>query len=47
MLDQYLLSFWGTLFIIATMMVQTLVATGAHRKQSQYVPGGDDYCLLA
>lgn len=39
MLDQYLLSFWAILFIIFTMLLQTIIATGAHRKQQQYVPG--------
>ena len=39
MTDQYLLSYWGMFFILATMILQTLVATGAHRKQAQYVPG--------
>jgi uncharacterized MAPEG superfamily protein len=37
--EQYLLSFWGLLLVIFTMLLQTLVATGAHRKQQQYVPG--------
>lgn len=39
MLEQYLLSFWGLLLIVFTLLLQTLVATGAHRKQKQYVPG--------
>jgi glutathione S-transferase len=39
MLDQYLVSFWGLLFLLFTMLLQTIVATGAHRKQAQYVPG--------
>ena len=39
MLDQYLLSFWGILFVIFTLLLQTIIATGAHRKQRQYVPG--------
>ena len=39
MLDQYLLSYWGLLVMVFTMLLQSLIATGAHRKQSQYVPG--------
>jgi NhaP-type Na+/H+ or K+/H+ antiporter len=39
MLDQYILSFWAFLFIVFTLLLQTLIATGAHRKQTQYVPG--------
>ena len=39
MLDQYILSFWAFLFIVFTLLLQTLIATGAHRKQAQYVPG--------
>ena len=39
MLDQYLLGFWGLLFILFTLLLQTMVATVAHRKQSQYIPG--------
>jgi uncharacterized MAPEG superfamily protein len=39
MLDQYLLSYWGLLFILSTMLLQTMVATVAHRKQTQYIPG--------
>ena len=39
MLDQYLLSFWGILFVIFTLLLQTIIATGAHRKQQLYVPG--------
>ena len=39
MLDQYVVTFWAFLFIIFNLLLQTLIATGAHRKQSQYVPG--------
>jgi glutathione S-transferase len=39
MLDQYILGFWGLLFILFTLLLQTMVATIAHRKQTQYVPG--------
>jgi glutathione S-transferase len=39
MLDQYLVSYWGLLFILFTLLLQTMVATVAHRKQGQYVPG--------
>ncbi len=39
MFEQYILSFWGLLFVIFTLLLQTIVATGAHRKQQQYVPG--------
>ena len=45
MLDQYLLSFWAMLFVISTLLLQTLVATAAHRKQKQYVPGLVDEAL--
>jgi uncharacterized MAPEG superfamily protein len=39
MFEQYLLSIWGLLLMVFTMLLQTLIATGAHRKQAQYVPG--------
>jgi len=39
MLDQYLVAYCGLLFILATLLLQTMVATIAHRKQSRYVPG--------
>ena len=39
MLDQYLLSYWALLFILSTVVLQTMVATVAHRKQTQYIPG--------
>lgn len=39
MLEQYMASYWGLLLIVATMLLQSLIATGAHRKQGQYVPG--------
>jgi len=39
MLDQYMLSFWALLFMLFTMLLQTMVATAAHRKQGKYVPG--------
>ena len=39
MLEQYMLGFWALLFIIFTLLLQSLIATGAHRKQTQYVPG--------
>ena len=39
MLEQYLLSYAGLLFILFTLLLQTLIATGAHRKQSHYLPG--------
>lgn len=39
MLEQYLLSIWGLLIMLFTMLLQTLIATGAHRKQARYVPG--------
>jgi glutathione S-transferase len=39
MLDQYLVAYCGLLFILSTLVLQTMVATIAHRKQSQYVPG--------
>ena len=45
MIEQYLLSYWALLLIVATMLVQSLVATGAHRKQSKYVPGVVDEAL--
>ncbi|MEH6590685.1 MAG: MAPEG family protein [Halioglobus sp.] len=39
MFDQYLVSNWGLLFILFTLLLQTMVATVAHRRQGQYVPG--------
>ena len=39
MLDQYIVGFLGLLFILFTLLLQTMVATIAHRKQTQYVPG--------
>jgi glutathione S-transferase len=45
MLDHYIVSFWGLLLILFTLLLQTLVATGAHRKQKQYVPGVVDEAL--
>ena len=39
MSEQYLASYWGLFFILFTLSLQTLVATAAHRKQTQYVPG--------
>ncbi len=39
MYEQYLSSFWAMWFIVFTVIAQSLIATGAHRKQSQYVPG--------
>jgi glutathione S-transferase len=45
MLDHYLVSFWGLLLVLFTMLLQTLIATGAHRKQKQYVPGVVDEAL--
>lgn len=39
MQDQYLLSYWGLLLMVFTMLLQSLIATGAHRKQAKYVPG--------
>ena len=39
MLEQYMASFWALWVIIFTMIAQSLIATGAHRKQTQYVPG--------
>ncbi|BDY04781.1 MAPEG family protein [Ferrimonas sp. YFM] len=45
MIDHYSLSLAALLLMLATMMVQTLVATLAHRKQSHYVPGIVDDAL--
>ncbi len=39
MFEAYYLSFWGLWLIGATILLQSLVAAIAHRKQSQYVPG--------
>ena len=39
MLEQYLASFWALWLIVFTVIAQSLIATGAHRKQTQYVPG--------
>jgi len=45
MLDQYLVSYWGLLILVFTLLLQTIVATAAHRKQTQYVPGIVDEAL--
>ena len=45
MLEQYILTYWAFLFVIVTMLAQTLIATGAHRKQKVYVPGQVDEAL--
>jgi len=39
MIEQYEASLWALLIMVFTMLAQSLIATGAHRKQSQYVPG--------
>ena len=39
MLEQYLASFWALWLIVFTVIAQSLIATAAHRKQTQYVPG--------
>lgn len=35
----YSLTIWGLWVVSLTVLVQSLVAAGAHRSQSQYVPG--------
>lgn len=37
--SQYSLSLWGLWLILFTVLVQAIIASVAHRKQSQYVPG--------
>ena len=39
MYEEYLSSFWALWVIVFTVIAQSLIATGAHRKQAQYVPG--------
>ena len=39
MFEQYSASLWALLLIVFTVLCQSLIATGAHRKQKQYVPG--------
>ena len=39
MFEQYDASLWALLVMVFTVLLQSLIATGAHRKQSQYVPG--------
>ncbi|QIZ76190.1 MAPEG family protein [Ferrimonas lipolytica] len=38
-MELYLSSFWALLAILITLFVQAVVASVAHRKQTQYVPG--------
>lgn len=38
-LATYHLSFWGIWLILFTVLVQSTVATAAHRKQAKYIPG--------
>lgn len=45
MLEHYDASLWALLVIVFTVLLQSLVATGAHRKQSRYVPGVVDESL--
>jgi uncharacterized MAPEG superfamily protein len=39
MIEQYAASLWALLLIVLTVLCQSLIATGAHRRQKQYVPG--------
>ena len=39
MLASYSFAVWGLWLILMTVFVQAMVASGAHRKQKQYVPG--------
>ena len=39
MFEQYDASLWALLVMVFTVLLQSLIATAAHRKQSQYVPG--------
>ena len=39
MFEQYDASLWALLVMVFTVLLQSLIATAAHRKQSRYVPG--------
>ncbi len=39
MFDNYEASLWAMLLMVFTVLCQSLIATGAHRKQASYVPG--------
>jgi uncharacterized MAPEG superfamily protein len=39
MFEQYSASLWAVLLIVFTVLCQSLIATGAHRRQKKYVPG--------
>ncbi len=39
MFEAYDASLWALLLIVFTVVLQSLIATGAHRKQAKYVPG--------
>ncbi len=45
MIQIYATSFWALWFIVATVVVQSLIASMAHRKQNHYVPGVVDKAL--
>jgi len=40
--NNYALAMWGIWTILFTAFLQTVIATGAHRKQAVYVPGQVD-----
>ena len=42
---QYAVSIWGLWLLLTTALLQTIIATAAHRKQSVYVPGHVDQDL--
>ena len=42
MLETYSMVFWGGWVILVTIVIQSIVAAVAHRKQSHYVPGKVD-----
>ncbi|MEH6635940.1 MAG: MAPEG family protein [Halioglobus sp.] len=39
---QYAVAIWGLWLLLTTALLQTIIATAAHRKQSVYVPGQVD-----
>ena len=38
----YAVAIWGLWLLLTTALLQTIIATAAHRKQSVYVPGQVD-----
>ena len=39
MFEQYAASLWALLLMVFTVIGQSLIATGAHRRQKKYIPG--------